>query len=95
MTLSREGNRGIPETGRVISIDVFRGLTIFLMIFVNTVMEGRNIPLWLKHAPSDVDGMTLPDIVFPCFLFVGGMAIPNADSQRANHITASSRRQRS
>ncbi|MHC4747209.1 MAG: DUF5009 domain-containing protein [Planctomycetota bacterium] len=82
MTLSREANRGIPETGRVISIDVFRGLTIFLMIFVNTVMEGRNIPLWLKHAPSDADGMTLPDIVFPCFLFVVGMAIPYAIGAR-------------
>jgi predicted acyltransferase len=84
MTLFREANRLIPETGRVISIDVFRGLTIFLMIFVNTVTIAgvRNIPLWLKHAPSDVDGMTLPDIVFPFFLFVVGMAIPYAIGAR-------------
>ena len=82
MMLSREGEQGIAETGRVISIDVFRGLTIFLMIFVNTVAGVRNIPLWLKHAPRDVDGMTLPDIVFPGFLFVVGMAIPYAIGAR-------------
>jgi hypothetical protein len=83
MTLSREANRPVSEMVRVISIDVFRGLTIFLMIFVNAVAWwGRNIPLWLKHVPSDVDGMTLPDIVFPCFLFVVGMAIPYAIGAR-------------
>ena len=67
-----------PSTQRVASIDVFRGLTIALMVFVNTVAGVKNIPLWLKHAPADVDGMTLPDIVFPGFLFIVGMAIPFA-----------------
>ena len=82
MVLSRDDKRGIPDAGRVISIDVFRGLTIFLMIFVNTVAGVGNIPVWLKHAPADADGMTLPDIVFPGFLFVVGMAIPYAIGAR-------------
>lgn len=73
-----ETEKSIINTQRVASIDVFRGLTIVLMIFVNTVAGVKNIPLWLKHAPSDVDGMTLPDIVFPAFLFIVGMAIPFA-----------------
>ena len=68
----------VPGTQRIASIDVFRGLTIALMVFVNTVAGVKNIPLWLKHAPADVDGMTLPDIVFPGFLFIVGMAIPFA-----------------
>ena len=56
MGLLGEGGGAAPETGRVVSIDVFRGLTIFLMIFVNTVAGVSNIPLWLKHAPADADG---------------------------------------
>ena len=73
-----EPEKSILNTERVASIDVFRGLTIALMVFVNTVAGVKNIPLWLKHAPADVDGMTLPDIVFPGFLFIVGMAIPFA-----------------
>jgi predicted acyltransferase len=73
-----ETEKSILNIQRVVSIDVFRGLTIALMIFVNTVAGVKNIPLWLKHAPADVDGMTLPDIVFPAFLFIVGMAIPFA-----------------
>jgi len=72
----------VLKAQRVASIDVFRGLTIVLMIFVNTVAGVKNIPLWLKHAPADVDGMTLPDIVFPAFLFIVGMAIPFAVQAR-------------
>ena len=74
----QEYKKSALKVQRVDSIDVFRGLTIVLMIFVNTVAGVKNIPLWLKHAPADVDGMTLPDIVFPAFLFIVGMAIPFA-----------------
>ena len=74
----QEYKKSALKVQRVDSIDVFRGLTIVLMIFVNTVAGVKNIPLWLKHAPADVDGMTLPDIVFPGFLFIVGMSIPFA-----------------
>ena len=37
-------------SNRIASIDVFRGLTILLMIFVNDVAGVSNIPAWLKHA---------------------------------------------
>ena len=62
---------------RVISVDVLRGLTIFLMIFVNGM--GSAAPSWLHHLdPPRADGMTLADVVFPMFLFIVGVSIPLA-----------------
>ena len=69
-------------TNRVHSIDIFRGLTIFLMVFVNDLAGVSNIPYWMKHLPADQNGMTFVDVVFPAFLFIVGMAIPFAVQQR-------------
>jgi heparan-alpha-glucosaminide N-acetyltransferase len=63
--------------GRIISVDVLRGLTILLMIFVNDL--GPHAPSWMHHIePSSADGMTLADVVFPAFLFIVGVSIPLA-----------------
>lgn len=60
---------------RVLSVDILRGLTILLMVFVNDL--GQSAPSWLHHIqPPDADGMTLADIVFPFFLFIAGVSIP-------------------
>lgn len=67
---------------RILSIDIFRGLTIFLMVFVNDLAGVSNIPAWMKHVAADVDGMTFVDVVFPAFLFIVGMAIPFAVQSR-------------
>ncbi len=68
---------------RIASIDVLRGLTILVMLFVNDVAGVPDIPAWLKHIqPSDADGMTFVDIVFPAFLFIVGMSIPLAIGRR-------------
>jgi heparan-alpha-glucosaminide N-acetyltransferase len=61
---------------RVASVDALRGLVILLMIFVNDVAEVQRAPSWLKHVGVDADAMTLPDVVFPAFLFIAGMSIP-------------------
>ena len=67
---------------RLFSLDVFRGLTIFTMVFVNDVAGVAGIPAWMKHVPAGVDGMTFVDVVFPAFLFIVGMAIPFAVRNR-------------
>lgn len=67
---------------RVQAIDAFRGLTILVMIFVNTLEDVQGMPAWLYHAPDDADFMTFPDLVFPAFLFIVGMSIPFAAAQR-------------
>ncbi|MCF8713269.1 DUF1624 domain-containing protein [Joostella atrarenae] len=58
---------------RYLSLDVFRGLTLFLMIIVNTPGSWSYIYKPLHHAHWN--GFTLTDLVFPTFLFVVGNAM--------------------
>ncbi len=68
--------------GRVLSIDIFRGLTILVMVFVNDLASVKGLPWWTYHIPPGENGMTYVDVVFPAFLFIVGMAIPLAISKR-------------
>ena len=67
---------------RIFSIDALRGITIFVMIFVNELASIKNIPQWMKHMPADADAMTFADVVFPAFLFIVGMSVPFAFNSR-------------
>ena len=62
---------------RILTIDIMRGLTLYLMLFVNDLYM-RNVPWWLGHTEAGYDGMGLADWVFPGFLFMVGMAVPYA-----------------
>lgn len=70
---------------RVTTIDILRALTMVLMIFVNDLWSLTNIPAWLGHVESGVDGIGLADIVFPAFLFIVGLSIPYAMENRRKH----------
>ena len=48
------------------------------MLFVNEVAGVTGAPAFLLHRPSDFDGMTITDLVFPAFLFIVGIAVPFA-----------------
>src|ERR1017187_995922 len=57
---------------RLLSLDVFRGLTIAGMILVNS--PGNNTAYWpLDHA--EWNGMTPTDLVFPFFVFIVGVSL--------------------
>jgi len=71
-----------PGSPRVVSIDIFRGLTMAVMIFVNALSDVRGLPWWTYHAPGNIDEMTYVDMVFPFFLFAVGMSLPLSISQR-------------
>jgi len=72
---------------RNLAIDIFRGLTMALMITVNDFWAVHNVPHWLVHFAPLEDGMGLSDIVYPMFLFAMGMSIPFAiDNRRAKGI---------
>ncbi len=58
---------------RYISVDVFRGFTIALMIIVNSPGNWGNTFAPLLHA--DWHGITLTDFVFPFFIFIVGVSI--------------------
>jgi heparan-alpha-glucosaminide N-acetyltransferase len=63
-------------SGRLASLDTFRGFDILLMIFVNYIAGMKAIPWILRHARAEMDTYTLTDLVFPGFLFIVGVAIP-------------------
>jgi heparan-alpha-glucosaminide N-acetyltransferase len=67
---------------RIASIDIFRGLTMVVMIFVNDVSTIRGLPWWTYHMAANVNAMTYVDVVYPAFLFIVGMSIPLAVQQR-------------
>jgi heparan-alpha-glucosaminide N-acetyltransferase len=69
------------KSNRILSIDIMRGLTLFLMLFVNDLFV-PGVPAWMVHTKGNVDGMGLADWVFPGFLFMVGMSIPYAISSR-------------
>lgn len=58
---------------RLFSLDVFRGMTIALMIMVNIPGSWSYLYPPLKHA--DWHGCTPTDLVFPFFLFIVGTAM--------------------
>jgi len=74
-------NNTIIKQDRILSIDIMRGLTLFLMLFVNDLFE-PGVPEWLVHAKGNFDGMGLADWVFPGFLFMVGMSVPYAIRSR-------------
>jgi predicted acyltransferase len=65
-------------TGRLASLDVFRGLTVAGMILVNNGSGPRYSPL--EHA--EWNGWTPTDLVFPFFLFIVGVSITFALGKR-------------
>lgn len=71
----------MQKGNRVLSIDIMRGLTLFLMLFVNDLYVS-GVPEWMVHTKADFDGMGLADWVFPGFLFMVGMAVPFAMQNR-------------
>lgn len=61
---------------RFISLDVLRGITIFMMVIVNNPGSWDAVYAPLLHA--EWNGCTPTDLVFPFFIFILGAAIPLA-----------------
>ena len=61
-------------SGRLVSLDAFRGLTIAAMVLVNNPGTWAAVYAPLRHAPWH--GLTPTDVIFPLFLFIVGVAIP-------------------
>lgn len=63
---------------RLLSLDVFRGLTMASMVMVNNQGPGAYGPL--RHASWD--GITFTDLVFPFFLWIVGVALTLSTARR-------------
>ncbi len=70
----------MSEQTRLISLDVFRGITIAGMVLVNNPGTWSSIYSPLEHA--EWNGWTPTDLIFPYFLFIVGVAIPLALGKR-------------
>ena len=78
VTKSKLTSSATPQTmanpmGRLVSLDVARGITIAFMILVNNGGSGLYSYRQLEH--SAWNGWTLTDLVFPSFLFIAGISI--------------------
>jgi len=71
--VARSGAGTAPVSSRLMSLDLFRGLTIALMILVNDPGDGPSAYWPLKH--SAWNGWTPTDLVFPSFVFIVGVAM--------------------
>jgi heparan-alpha-glucosaminide N-acetyltransferase len=67
---------------RIVSLDIFRGLTMAVMVFVNALAEVHGLPWWTYHAHAIEDRVTYVDMVFPFFLFIVGVSMPIAVTHR-------------
>src|SRR5256885_9928699 len=65
---------GQPSAPRLVSLDVFRGLTVVGMVLVNNPGSWAHIYWPLEHA--EWNGWTPTDLIFPFFLFIVRGAIP-------------------
>ncbi|KAI3412366.1 DUF1624 domain-containing protein [Psidium guajava] len=68
--LGASGGRESERRQRLVSLDVFRGLAVVLMILVDHA--GGFFPA-INHSPWD--GLTLADYVMPFFLFIVGVSL--------------------
>ena len=71
------------ETGRLTSLDVFRGLTVAGMILANN----QSGPGYAPFEHAEWDGWTPTDLIFPSFLFIVGVSITFALGKRLDTAT--------
>lgn len=65
---------------RLLSLDIFRGMTIIAMVLVNMVGDHDHAYAAITHV--DWNGWSIADLVFPFFIFIVGVAMPYSFSKR-------------
>lgn len=58
---------------RLVSLDIFRGLTIGAMIVVNNLRAWTDTPRFPRLTHAEWNGCTLVDLIFPFFIFIVGV----------------------
>lgn len=75
------------KKSRILSLDVFRGITVASMILVNNPGSWGHIYSPLEHAPWN--GCTPTDLIFPFFIFIVGISIVFALTKRKQEVAHS------
>ena len=69
-----------PSSGRLLSLDLLRGVTIAAMILVNNPGDEQAAYWPLQHAKWN--GWTPTDLIFPFFMFIVGVSLVFSFSSR-------------
>ena len=76
LLIPRDHSSSVPrKTPRLLSLDVFRGIAVFVMLLVNNIGHAPGVPATLHHAAWN-ETIHLADLAYPWFLFAIGIAIP-------------------
>jgi predicted acyltransferase len=78
----------IKNSTRLVSLDIFRGITVAFMIIVNTPGSWSYVYPPLRHA--EWHGCTPTDLVFPFFLFIVGLSTWFSLKKYGHNINAGS-----
>jgi predicted acyltransferase len=70
----------VPVKERLLSLDIFRGMTLIFMTMVNLPGDPRYTYAALTHVRWN--GWTIADLIFPFFIFIVGVAMPYSFSGR-------------
>jgi predicted acyltransferase len=73
MSVVAGSGRSAAAGTRLVSLDVFRGVTMAAMVIVNNPGDGGHVYWPLDHAKWN--GWTPTDLIFPFFLFIVGVSI--------------------
>jgi predicted acyltransferase len=76
------------SSNRLVSLDIFRGLTVAFMIIVNTPGSWDYVYSPLRHA--EWNGCTPTDLVFPFFLFIVGVSSWYSLKKYGHEVTSGS-----
>src|SRR5215813_4619737 len=77
----RDAQHPSPARQRLVSLDVFRGMTVAAMLLVNDPGTWSAVYPPLEHA--EWNGWTPTDLVFPFFLFIMGVALELSAARRS------------
>jgi predicted acyltransferase len=72
-----------PVSRRLISIDVYRGVTVAAMILVTD--PGTYVHVYAQLSHSVWNGATLTDMIAPSFLFLVGVGLSFSFASRSRH----------
>src|ERR1700676_3849055 len=72
----------VARPSRLVSLDVFRGITIAAMILVNDPGSWSHVYAPLEHA--EWNGWTPTDLIFPFFLFIVGVSMTLSFASRVS-----------
>lgn len=66
--MTQEEENQTPQLKRILSIDIFKGITVLVMVFLNSFHPYEDVPAWTKHAGEY--GLTYVDLIATFFVFM-------------------------